>query len=151
MGAGVSGVSEEGSDTSGGGGGGGGRGQGECSSQCEDAAGRTPLSLRTHWGEKGGIGSTGGFRFFFFLKSNYFFLTFSNTERLPNFSDITSLLKVSQLGSFPPELANKWRLGVGNIRRDSTLGGLALSRNSIYRIWRGCLSRLAGWCGNVET
>ena len=53
LGAGVSGVSEEGSDTSGGGGGGGGRGQGECSSQCEDAAGRTPLSLRTRWGEKG--------------------------------------------------------------------------------------------------
>ena len=64
LGAGVSGVSEEGSDTSGGGGG-GGRGQGECSSQCEDAAGTTPLSLRTHWGEKGGIGSTGGFLFFF--------------------------------------------------------------------------------------
>jgi len=27
-------------------------------SQCEDAAGRTPLSLRTRWGEKGGIGIT---------------------------------------------------------------------------------------------
>ena len=71
LGAGVSGVSE-GSDTSGGGGG-GGRGQGECSSQCEDAAGRTPLSLRTHWGEKGGIGSTGGFLFFFFSKIKLFF------------------------------------------------------------------------------
>ena len=59
LGAGVSGVSEEGS-----GGGGGGRGQGECSSQCEDAAGRTPLSLRTRWGEKGVKGSTGGFLFF---------------------------------------------------------------------------------------
>ena len=63
LGAGVSGVSEEGSDTSGGGGG-GGCGQGECSSQCEDAAGRTPLSLRTRWGEKGVKGSTGGFLFF---------------------------------------------------------------------------------------
>ena len=62
LGAGVSGVSEEGSDTSGGGG--GGRGQGECSSRCEDAAGRTPLSLRTRWGEKGVKGSTGGFLFF---------------------------------------------------------------------------------------
>ena len=113
LGAGVSGVSEEGSDTSGGGGGGGGRGQGECSSQCEDAAGRTPLSLRTHWGEKGGIGKQRWVSVLF-LKSNYFFLTFSDTERLPNFPDIMSPLKVSQLGSFPPELANKWRLGVGH-------------------------------------
>ena len=149
LGAGVSGVSEEGSDTSGGGGGGGGRGQGECSSQCEDAAGRTPLSLRTRWGEKGGMGKHRWVSVLF-LKSKYFFLTFSNTERLPNFPDITYPLKVSQLGSFPPELANKWRLGVGNIRRDSTLGGLALSETQ-YRTWRGCLRRLAGWCGNVET
>ena len=89
LGAGVSGVSEEGRDTSGGGGG-GGRGQGECSSQCEDAAGRTPLSLRTRWGEKG---EEGKHRWVsdLFLKSNDFSLTFSNTEKLPNFLDITSV------------------------------------------------------------
>ena len=89
LGAGVSGVSEEGSDTSGGGGG-GGRGQGECSSQCEDAAGRTPLSLRTRWGEKGEEGKHRWVSVLF-LKSNDFSLTFSNTEKLPNFLDITSV------------------------------------------------------------
>ena len=41
--------------------------------------------------------------------------------------DHVSPLKMFQLGSFPPELANKWRLGVGSIRRDQLT-----PRNSVF-------------------